>query len=189
MVDNKKGAKGLLNTANYRLGGTLPGNAISIGLFKEDQNGVAEDTAVKGKDGKVDPANDPNKLRGIAAQQIQATVSKGVKPVYEIGTYDYYIIDGRPQGQGQISYLFGPSGLIIDRIKTFADICAPCTLRVHHDGINECYQGQSGHTGSKQTMEFKSGTLTSLSIQATSQDFMVVGSIGFIFMDVQGEVK
>lgn len=184
MANNTDNKKGLLNTANYHLGGTLPADAISIGLYKEDANG---NTTYSEKQENSD--NSPNKLRGIAAQQVQATVSKGVKPVYEIGTYEYYLIDGRPQGQGQISYLFGPSGQIINRIKDFADVCSPCTLRVHHNGINVCPRGTSGHKGSKQTMEFKSGTLTSLSIQATSQDFMVVGSIGFIFMDVQGEVN
>lgn len=163
---------GLLNTSNYKLGGTLPAEAVKIGLYTENADGT-----IKGGD-------TTNYLEGIAAQQVQAQVQKGVRPVYEIGSVNYYLIDGRPQGQGQIAYLFGPSGKVVSHVKKFADLCSPCTLVVRHDGTKACGKTTAG--SKDDSIHFKSGTLTSFSIQATAQDFMVTGNIGFIFMDIKG---
>ena len=160
---------GLLNKENYTLKGTLPASAVKIRIWKENEDGKAV-------------ADGGNRLDGVAAQQVQATVQKGVRPVYEIGSPNYYLVDGRPQGTGQIAYIFGPSGAIVSRIKDFADICSPCTLEVLCDGEKACKKGEAG--AKKEGVHFKSGTLTSFAIQATSQDFMVTGNIGFIFMDI-----
>lgn len=171
---NKDRGKGILNTGNYYLGGTLPANAVSIGIWPEGKNGVVPSNFREASD----------KLKGLAAQQVQAQVQKGVRPVYEIGTTAYYLVDGRPQGQGQIAYMFGPSGEVVAKLKDFSDLCAPCTLRVSHSGNDKCEENDPGHNGNE-CVDFKSGTLTSFSLQATAQDFMVTGNIGFIFMDVQ----
>lgn len=167
---------GLLNTSNYYLGGTLPAQAVKIRIYEEDSDNKFN--------GLKNGANSANLMDGLAAQQVQAQVQKAVRPVYEIGSTKYYIIDGRPQGSGQIAYLFGPSGEIVNKIKQFSDVCKPCSLDVRCNGEDECVNGSTKNKGHKEGVRFKSGTLTSFSVQATAQDFMVTGSVGFIFMDI-----
>lgn len=172
----------ILNTSNYKLGGTLPAEAVGIALYPE----------IKQASGRV-VANTSagNLLEGLAGQQVQAQVQKGVRPVYEIGSTYYYLIDGRPQGQGQIAYLFGPSGVVVAGIKKFANLCHTCALKVWHSGASHCGPDSpaGGTKPSKkaegEAMIFSGGTLTSFSITATAENFMVTGDIGFIFMDVR----
>ena len=163
----------ILNTANYTLGGTLPASAVTIGIWEE----------VPGKG--IYPDRDPNRLAGLAAQQIQAEVRKDVRPVYEIGSTNYYVVDGRPQGTGRISYLFGPSGEVVSQLESFANQCHTCALMVEHNGAAVCKADGTITSKGYEGMIFSGGTLTSFSIQATAENFMVVGDIGFIFMDVR----
>lgn len=137
---------------------------------------------VQGKKGHTFP-NNINLANGLVAQQVQTQVSKQVRPVYEIGSNNYYLIDGRLSGNGTIQHLFGPSNTTLDKIKAFSNVCNPAVVAI--DSSDGCTTTTPESTNSGSRMLYKGGTLTGLSSSLNSSDFTVMNALTFIFMDVQ----
>lgn len=136
-------------------------------------------------------------LEGLVAQQVAGSIQKSTKQLYEIGSTRYYLVEGRPQGTGQIQHIIGPNSIDFwDELRGFADVCRPTTLKVLRNPYCTCYKGQrravkKGASLSetnreyKETMAFTGGFMNSLQVSGTAQDYVIMSNLGFMFFDLQ----
>lgn len=137
-----------------------------------------------------------NGFDGLVAAQANASVSKRVSPIYEIGTVKYYMIDGRPSGQGSISHAVGVGTKnVITNLRDFADVCVPTKLIM--GALDNCAckyttDGGGGGTmefGKETTFTFVGGFLTGISATITSEQWIMNDQLTFAFIDVEAPVN
>lgn len=138
-------------------------------------------------------------LEGLVAQQVAGSIQKSTKQLYEIGSTRYYLVEGRPQGTGQVQHIIGPNSVDFwSQLQGFADVCRPTTLKVLRNPSCACYKGlrQAVRRGTnspeqgtnyKQTMAFTGGFMNSLQVSGTAQDYVIMSNLGFMFFDLQAD--
>lgn len=138
-------------------------------------------------------------LEGLVAQQVAGSIQKSTKQLYEIGSTRYYLVEGRPQGTGQVQHIIGPNSVDFwDQLRGFADVCRPTTLKVLRNPHCACYLGvrtgvragynqSTGQQQYKQTMAFTGGFMNSLQVSGTAQDYVIMSNLGFMFFDLQAD--
>lgn len=120
-----------------------------------------------------------NLADGLLAQTVQASITKAVRPIYEIGTYNYYLVDGRPSGSGTIASLFGPKRMVLSSLAKFASVCTPSYLVIMSKG--GCTP--ESKEGNKPTYTcFGGGILTGITMALNATDFTVTNQLSFLFM-------
>jgi len=125
--------------------------------------------------------NAQNLLQGLVAQQVQAQIQKSTKQLYEVGTTNYYLVEGRPQGTGTIQHVLGPNTKDIwESIEGFANVCNATDLEVSSTG---CTCRDTETTAS--AVMFVGGLLNSMQVSANAQDFVLMSNLGFMFFDLQ----
>lgn len=125
---------------------------------------------------------------GFLAQQVQCQVSKQPRQVYEIGSQKHYVIDARPSGSGTITHLIGPNTQdVFQTLANFGDVCKPTSVTIGAKTKCACAPGffwGTRQVGQGGAFEFKDGTLNSIQVSATAQDYVITSSVGFMFFDV-----
>lgn len=141
-------------------------------------------------------AGEKTGLEGLVAQQVAGSIQKSTKQLYEIGSTRYYLVEGRPQGTGQVQHIIGPNSIDFwSELQGFADVCRPTTLKVLRNPSCACYKGaraavRRSHSAKdkltyKHTMAFTGGFMNSLQVSGTAQDYVIMSNLGFMFFDLQ----
>lgn len=137
-----------------------------------------------------------NGFDGLVAARATAQISKNVKPLYEIGTVKYYMVDGRPSGGGTIQHSVGVGTKnVITNLRDFADVCTPTKLIM--GALDNCAckyttNGAGGGTmefGKETTFTFVGGFLTGISASITSEQWIMTDELTFAFIDVEAPVN
>lgn len=69
-------------------------------------------------------------FEGLLVQQLQLSYQRQVTRFWALGTRAQYYIEGRTEGQGQMSRIVGPQGLIDEMATVLADFCSVATRTV-----------------------------------------------------------
>lgn len=127
---------------------------------------------------------DSNTLKGLIGQQVQASIQKATKQIYEIGTDYVYIVEGRASGAGSIAHLVGPNNKTMwSRLQDFANVCKPTSLTIGTEGDCVCSEIGGTKEGAGK-LKFTGGFLNTVSIGTTSADWTISSNLGFTFYDV-----
>lgn len=123
-----------------------------------------------------------NKFGGLVAQQLQFGISRQPSLVFEIGSTNYYAVDSRPQGQGSLSNIFGPSSEALTALTELGSICNPSQFKIT---LKNCNCGNGKDNNGTKTLIFDGGFLSGLSITAVADNPTAQGSWSFIFQDLK----
>ena len=69
------------------------------------------------------PSTGIQDFNGLVAQSITCSCARQPTIVYEIGSKNYYAVDAKPQGQGRLQNILGPTRQSLESLKTLGDIC------------------------------------------------------------------
>lgn len=153
----------------FEWGGSVTGSCVAIEIIQHERTGTGNKKAAE------------NLLKGLVAQQVQAQIQKSTKQLYEVGTTNYFLIEGRPQGTGTIQHVLGPNTKDIwGSIKDFANVCKATDLKVSSTGCT-CVDTKTAVS----TVMFVGGLLNSMQVSANAQDFVLMSNLGFMFFDLQ----
>ena len=120
---------------------------------------------------------------GFLAQQINASVATSDRTVYEVGSNNYYRIQGRPSGSGTISHLVGPNTKNAWTSLSDWTGCTPATLKIEvKPNKSACPENKA--VGGQTPIFFTGGFLNSVQIGATAGEIMVTSNLSFTFMDL-----
>ena len=118
-------------------------------------------------------------------QNIQASVGVQVQTFYEIGSNEAYRVAGRPQGQGQLSNLIGPTDESYEMMKKLCTICG----KNHEVKIitrNLCAdEGLSSTTAGSKTLTFTGCIATNVSVTADAAQDIINGNLTLMFMNLE----
>lgn len=122
---------------------------------------------------------------GLIAQSIQANCSRQPSIFYEIGTKKYYVVDARPQGQGKISNIIGPTKVTVAALQDLGNICKETQIVYETKGC-VCDSDGKASTDSDAgfSATFKGGYLTSVTLAAQASTFVLSGEWSFMFADL-----
>lgn len=160
----------LLGGATYMHGGTFTtglGNQTSVivKLISKSSGGAEGD------------------MTGFLAQQIQSNITTSDRTVYEIGSNNYYRIQGRPSGSGTISHLVGPNTQSAWTNLSNWTGCTPVTLKIDVRPSNaKCPESRA--IGGATPIYFVGGFLNSVQVGTTAGEIMATSNLGFTFMDL-----
>lgn len=171
---NTKGFHSVFSGADtYKYNGSVQKSCVVFGI-------------TNWKDGKQQTNSDGNKnfFRGLCAQGLQAQAGQQPQLIYELGTENYYEIASKPSGSGTLQNVFGPTDAALKSLKQLADLCYETKLAV---GFKNCGGDcdKKADDKIKQALVFSGGFLTSVSLSANSQSFLLNGSWTFTFQDLQ----
>jgi len=76
-------------------------------------------------------------FEGALVQQLQLSYQRQVTRFWALGTRAQYYIEGRTEGQGQMSRIVGPQGLIDELATKLADFCTVATRTVSLSSTND----------------------------------------------------
>lgn len=126
---------------------------------------------------------------GLVAQSITCSCARQPTIVYELGSKNYYAVDAKPQGQGRLQNILGPTRQSLESLQTLGDICNPTKITI---GIQKCScfcdtfkDTDYGFSDSEVSLVFTGGFLSNVTLAATAKDLVVQGSWDFIFQDLQ----
>lgn len=126
------------------------------------------------------------KFEGLIAQSVTAGVKRAPQMLYEIGSNNYYIVDSKPSGSGQIKNILGPATSTLSALKKLGDICQPTNIQFKLKNCACFPNGSKGGGGSSgDTYTFVGGFLTGVTLAASSDSFAVAGQWDFVFQDLQ----
>lgn len=128
-------------------------------------------------------------MTGLVAQSVNANMTRSIQHMFEVGSTDSYYIAGRPQGNGSLANIIGPTDASISTIATLGQLCDPKDLEViPHKYCETGASGRGGGGGGKSASKyiFKNAVLTGITIAAApgAQD-MINGTWQYIFTDVE----
>lgn len=115
----------------------------------------------------------------LGAQTVQMQMGKSVTPIYEIGTNNYYLVDGRVQGRGTIACLFGPTKNMVGTLRALSNVCDPQIITI---AAGSCADDGCGNY---QKLRFIGGTLVGMDTAMSASNFTVSNSLSFVFIDVE----
>lgn len=115
-------------------------------------------------------------LSKTICQQVQATVSVQISTVYEIGSRNAHRVMGRPQGQGSLSNIMGPTKETVAALAKLCNVCSPTALNITF--VNQC-----GNTGGG--LRFKDCVCNSVGATADAANDIINGQWGLMFTDVE----
>ncbi|MBQ2619746.1 MAG: hypothetical protein IJF84_00235 [Thermoguttaceae bacterium] len=126
------------------------------------------------------------KFDGLIAQSVTAGVRRQPQIIYEVGSNNYYVIDSKPAGTGQIRNILGPATSTLSALKKLGDICQPTNIQFKMKNCTCTPDGsKSSNSGSKESYTFVGGFLTGVTLAAQSDSFAVAGQWDFLFQDLQ----
>ena len=144
----------------------------------------------------LSPGSSIQAFDGLVAQSITCSCARTPTIIYEIGSKNYYAIDAKPQGQGRLQNILGPTKQSIESLKTLGDICNPTKITIQ---IKDCScfcdtdkltnYGFNPFTDEGVGLTFTGGFLSNVALSATSKDLVVQGSWDFIFQDLQQNIE
>lgn len=173
-VTSTKGYQSVFNGVDtYNHNGSVVSSCVSFGLYNAK-------TKTK------------NYFKGLCAQGLQAQAGQQPQLIYELGSNNYYEIASKPSGSGTLQNVFGPTKEVLSGLKDLANLCYETKLQVKVlDCAGKCKSGTiSPSTAAKQqSFVFAGGFLTSVSLSANSQSFLLNGSWTFTFQDLQENSK
>jgi len=136
-----------------KLGGTFKGTAFAM--------------AVGGAGGD---------FRGALVQQLQISYARQIERRWELGSTDQYFIEGHTEGQGSLSRIAGPTGLVTPMISALADVCqAGSRAMTLTAAANVCGTGGGG------SLTLESPVMTKVSFGANVQSFTIDNSFELMF--------
>lgn len=128
---------------------------------------------------------------GLVAQSITCSCARQPAIIYEIGTKNYYAVDAKPQGQGRLQNVLGPTRQSVQTLQTLGDICNPTRISITIKKCS-CFCDKDKGTGygffgsdTSNSLLFRGGFLSNVTLSATAKDLVVQGSWDFIFQDLQ----
>lgn len=130
---------------------------------------------------------------GLIVQQVNITYSQNVTRLYALEDASVYFVAGRTDGNLQIQHVLGPQGLMVQFIKAYSDVCKIQGKVFNFFLSAGCGTfnsgGQVATAKSVATVTLKHPVITSISMQAQSQN-MILGSglqAMFVSMDMKEE--
>ena len=122
---------------------------------------------------------------GLIAQSVTAGVKREPQMLYEIRSNNYYIIDSKPQGSGQIKNVLGPATATLSALKKMGDICQPTNIQFKLKNCTCSPNGSTRSSGGGDTYTFVGGFLSGVTLAASADSFAVAGQWDFLFQDLQ----
>lgn len=114
-------------------------------------------------------------------QNIQASVGVQIQTFYEIGSKYAYRVAGRPQGQGQLSNLIGPTDKSYDMMKSLCTVCGK-SHELKIATVNAC-KGSDVSAASGKTITFTGCLATNISVTADAAQDIINGNLTLIFLN------
>lgn len=118
-------------------------------------------------------------LERCICQTITASVQVGLNTYYEIGSHNAYRVMGRPQGNGSISNIMGPTKETVQAIAALCDICNPHNLNVQFVNMAPCPEDKTGGG-----LIFKDCICNSVQVNAEASQDLINGTWQFVCTDV-----
>lgn len=149
------------------VGGTFRGNKFTL--------------TVKGSEGNGDVP-----FEGALVQQLQLSYQRQVTRFWALGTRAQYYIEGRTEGQGQISRIVGPQGLIDNLASVLSNFCTvanrTATLSSTGDKCNRLItNGQAVDAQSGLSLTLGGIIANGITFGADANQFVVNSSISVMF--------
>ena len=121
---------------------------------------------------------DKVKLQKTICQSIQASVNVQISTLFEIGSRNAFRVMGRPQGQGSLGNIMGPTRETVAALATLCNVCKPDNLIITFNN-DACDNKTSGG------LRFKDCVCNSIQVTADAAGDSINGSWGLIFSDVE----
>ena len=119
-------------------------------------------------------------FEGLVAQSVQVNIGRQTQTLYELGSTKYYIVNGKPSGNGSLTNVIGPNTVTITSLKALGDVCKPSTITISKQKC-ECKESSNGD----EKYEFTGGVLTGVGVSLQATTFYGQGTWSFSFQDFQ----
>ena len=116
-------------------------------------------------------------VAGLTFQGINGNFAKQVTMLFELGSNNVYLIEGRGQGSASIAMILGPSSLQRKIIDLYRDPCNPRDLAF--STANSCTRANSG-----MGYILRKSVMNSINFSATANDVIANQNIGLIFVNL-----
>jgi hypothetical protein len=126
-------------------------------------------------------------FEGALVQQLQLSYQRQVTRFWALGTRAQYYIEGRTEGQGQMSRVVGPQGLIDNLATVLADFCTvatrSATLSSTNDPCNKIVNSSGASTGALTGLSLTMGGIIAngITFGADANQFIISSSISLMF--------
>jgi len=116
---------------------------------------------------------------GLLIQNFTATYNRPVNRIYEVGSPNFYFIDGRPQGRMMMQRVIGPSNLVTDFYEKFGNIC---NIRNNHLTFTLTEKDCSRpDVQGKTVLQLKWCVLTDMALGVTANDMIITDNSALMF--------
>lgn len=125
-------------------------------------------------------------FEGALVQQLQLSYQRQVTRFWALGTRAQYYIEGRTEGQGQMSRIVGPQGLIDELATKLADFCTVATRTVSLSSTNDsCNKivnnGVAGNALGGLSLTLQGVIANGITFGADANQFVINSSISLMF--------
>lgn len=118
-------------------------------------------------------------FRGALVQQLQITYARQLERRWELGSTDQYFIEGHTEGQGSLSRIVGPRGLVDPMIRALANVCDAGNRAMTLTAAANACGAQGGSAAGSLTLE--SPVVTRVMFGAQVQNFVIDNSFEMMF--------
>lgn len=150
----------------YTFGSALNDSCVQFELTQKDANGQQ--------------VGEPVGFEGLVAQSVQVNIGRQTQTLYELGSTKYYIVNGKPSGNGSLTNVIGPNKTSIKTLSELGNVCKPSTIKISKQDC-ECPKGEA----STESYEFTGGVLTGVGVSLQATTFYGQGTWSFSFQDFQ----
>jgi hypothetical protein len=131
----------------------------------------------KGTSFSISIGGGTNGFQGALVQQLQISYTRQITRVWELGSTDMYYIQGHCEGQGSLSQIVGPKGLVGTLLANLGDICAVAGTTMSLSATNNtCKPGDSSTT-----VMLDNPLATQFTLGASVGNFLIDSSLVFTF--------
>ena len=116
---------------------------------------------------------------GLLTQRLVYVYEQKISRIYELGSYDVYLIAGRASGQSEISRIIGPKALSAGFYSQFGNACNAGGNHISFSSIVGCSAG-----GSVQTISLNFCVLDRLMGQIQVEDYLMHETLTMIFLSM-----
>jgi hypothetical protein len=137
------------------------------------------------------PSKDAPDMAGLIVQQVNITYSQNITRLYALEDSSVYFVAGRTDGQLTIQHVLGPQGLMTNFIKAYGDVCS-IQGKVFEFTMNAgcgTFGADGKSTGSTPaaTVRLKHPIITSINMQAQSQNMILGSGLQAMFVSLEME--
>lgn len=122
----------------------------------------------------------PKGFEGLVAQSVQVNIGRQTQTLYELGSTKYYIVNGKPSGNGSLTNVIGPNTVSMTALSDLGNVCHPSIITIEKQAC-ECPKGDA----STESYSFTGGVLTGVGVSLQATTFYGQGTWSFSFQDFQ----